>query len=165
MPTIYDSQQRPYSLTITLGGVKRVRKQLNIDLLNVYDGNPLVGQKDRPLDIVQTIDCIYVLIEPDAVKHGLNDESWAELMGPDCMQKAVEAFYAEWFDFFRQLNRPDSAKVIQKTRELMGAAVKEAENRIDNLDISAIVRTGFGSGSKESPGLSDLTPTDLLSVS
>ena len=159
MATFNDSVGRTYSFAITLGSVKRVRKALNVDLLNVYDGNPLVGEKERPLDVVAVIDCVYVLVEADAAKHQLADEEWAEAMGPDCMTAAVAAFYSEWTDFFRQLNRPDSAKVIQKTRELVGLAVTAAENRVEKIDPSAIVQAEFGNGSDGSRALLDSTST------
>lgn len=157
MATFYDHDRRPYTLSITLGGVKRVRALLGIDLLSPYEENRLVGGK-KPADLVDIIDTIYLLVSADADRHGLTDEQWAAAMGGEQMDAAVVVFYEEWERFFRSLNRPDAAGVIQKTRELMRQAVNEATRRVQSIDPGRIVAAAFGNTSSGLPESSEATP-------
>lgn len=158
MATFYDSEKRPYTLSINLGGVKRVRSVLGVDLMTPYEDNPLVGGR-KPVDLVAIIDVIYLLARDDADKHGLTDEQWAAAMGGEQMDAAVAMFYQEWERFFRSLNRPDAAGVIQKTRELMQRAISEAIKRVEAIDLGKVVAGAFGNTSSESAASSAGTPT------
>lgn len=158
MATFYDSEKRPYTLSINLGGVKRVRSVLGVDLMTPYEENPLVGGR-KPVDLVAIIDVIYLLARDDADKHGLTDEQWAAAMGGEQMDAAVAQFYQEWERFFRSLNRPDAATVIQKQLQIMQQAVQEAARRVEAIDPGKIVAAGFGSSSSESAESSAATAT------
>ncbi len=149
MKTIHDSANNQYTLAINYGGVKRVRSMLGIDLMTPYEGNPLIGG-EKPVDMIAIVDVIYLLVKDDADRHGLTDEQWAAVMGPQQMDAAATAFYAEWTDFFRSLNRPDAATVIQKQLEIMRQAVQEATRRLEAIDPGKIVEAGFGSTSNVS---------------
>ncbi len=139
MQSFTDSSGRDYSISLTLGAVKAVAAAAKVDLLDVYDSNPLVGSRSKPIDVIAVIDVVYLLCRKDCERHGVDDVQFSEAMGAAHMQAAVDAFYAEWTDFFRALNRPDSAKVIQKTRELLKVASMAAEARMDQIDLQGIV--------------------------
>lgn len=149
MKTFKDLQERDYSLVITFASVKSVKAKLGIDLLDVYDSNPLVGSRQKPIDIVSIVDVVYVLCLKDCERHELNDEGFAEAMGAAQMQAAVESFYAEWQDFFQGLNRPDAAKVIQKSRDLLLAAVTAAEAKLSTINPQQIIDKILGGGAAE----------------
>lgn len=166
MQTFYDSKNNKYDLAITFLGAKRVRAALNIDLLEPFAGNPLLGKDGGAPDVIAAIDVVFALIADQAEKKSLIseqyprlDEAWAAAMGPEQMLAARAALYEEWELFFRSLGRPDAATAISKTLEMLQATVTQAARRFDQINVEAEVAKAFGAAPTSSPESSASTPT------
>ena len=110
-----DRNGREWSIDLTIGTVARVRKQSGkrFDLLDpssVVDGEKLSTVLDE--DLAAVYEVLWYIIEPQAVAAGLNAEQFGESMAADCIIAAQAALFAEWLDFFRDVQRPDLATAL-----------------------------------------------------
>jgi hypothetical protein len=129
MAQFIDTQQTAWDVTITAATLRRVAQLLRVDL-----GNPLVSPDESdssqaPLirlatDIMYAVDVLYVVCKPQADDRGLSDEQFAARLGGETLEAAHAALEAALADFFRGLKRPDVCEAIEKTRQLIDAAVK-----------------------------------------
>ncbi len=132
MHTFTDTENRTWTLDLTIGAVKRVQALLNVNLLDPLGagakrrrGKDGKTKKPRPLvtrlqlDVVLLVDVIFALLKPEAEKRGVTDEQFASALGGDAAYQAFEAFMAEWRDFFQLLRRETEAKAIAANIELV----------------------------------------------
>ncbi len=76
------------------------------------------------------------IVEPDDAK------AFAENLAPNSLIAAKEAFFLEWTDFFRNLQRPEAAAVLEKLMMLHKKALEMtvarlADDRTKGLDMKA----------------------------
>lgn len=135
MHTFKDTEDRTWTLKLTIGAVKRVRSLVKVNLLDPLDhARQLSGKRHHPrpplvtrlqIDPALLIDVIFVMIKPEADRLEVTDEQFGEAMGGDAAYDAYLAFMAEWRDFFRRLRRQTEEKAIEANL----AMVKEDDER------------------------------------
>lgn len=157
MRTFKDSAGRTWSVSLTVDAIRRVRSLLNVDLCNLLDGDPpLLARLE--LDPVLLCDVLFAFVKPEADAQSVTDVEFGRAMGGDCLTLAQDALFQELADFFRQRRRMDLAKAIQKQSQLVAAAVRTAESKVEAISEEAAVASIFGNSSGNSPASSESTP-------
>ena len=152
-----DNAGRNWTVALTVDAIRRVRSLLNVDLCNLLDGAPPLLAK-LELDPVLLCDVLFALVKPEADAQSVSDVEFGRAMGGECLTLAQDALFQELSDFFRQRRRMDLAKAIQKQAQLVAAAVRTAESKVEAISEEAAVATIFGSSSGNSPGSLASTP-------
>jgi len=134
MQTFTDTENRTWTLNLTIGAVKRVRDELKVNLMDPLGGarpGNSNGRRRRPplltrlqLDPILLVAVIFVLVKPEADRQGVTDEQFAEALGGDAAYDAFVAFMAEWRGFFQRLRRETEAKAIDANLAMVAAEDK-----------------------------------------
>jgi hypothetical protein len=148
MSTFNDKNGDSWSVEITVGAVKEVKKLLSIDLMSLAteDSNTLTLLCEDALTLVNVI---YVVCKEQADSRGIKDEDFGRLFTGDAIEDATNALIEGITDFFPPRRRAVLAKGIQKMRELEDAALKRAESQIEEMDVDQFMEsalTEIGSG-------------------
>ena len=160
MPTQFtDNDSHTWDLTLSIGTVARVRKQLGVDLLAPHLGEPpLIARLHE--DPVLLIDVIYTIVQPKAEPLGVSGEALAEAIGGGAGLAAYLAFMEAMADFFQKLHREDLEKIVrtyqtvaekdvarnQATVERVAQiALRQAEAQVE-AKLAELERSGDGSG-------------------
>lgn len=155
MHAFSDSKGRRWLIDLTIGAVKRCRALVGVDLLD--PASPQPKSKDTPLshalyvDPVLLIDCIWAICLPDAQRDNVSEEEFLHAIGPDNAKAAALAFYDEWRDFFRGLDRTDAATLIEGHTRLMRLELEAAVRRIEARLASAMAEAANAGPSTTAP--------------
>jgi len=135
-----DSKGETWDVAITGATVKRAAHYLDVDL-----GNLTAAKPDQPAlltridtDIVFLVDLLFVVCKPQADARKLADVDFAERLAGETLRKAHDALLEALSDFYQSLGRPDQARAIEKQREVITAAVEEAEKAVAAIDASTV---------------------------
>lgn len=160
MKTFKDMNGRSWSLSITIGSIKRVKGELDVDLLaldkkysDIEDDTPLITK--IALDIELFCNILYMLIKPQADELDITDEQFGASLGGEGIFDAQAAFYAELSDFFQGLGRSDLVAAIKAQEKIIKLSVEKVEKQIAGIDLEKTVETldlsMFGKSSIDSP--------------
>ena len=95
MGTFKDTTGREWTITLTIGALKRIRSVAGLDLM------PLFGGQDKQeseavrtllLDPMRMADVVYAAIKPQLDEAQINDEAFGELLAGPVLAAAAEAF-------------------------------------------------------------------------
>lgn len=105
----------------------RVKSKLDIDLIDIEQGNPPLIQR------LGTDDLLIAQILEALLEKQINDtdENLYDLFDGETLIKAQTAFYEELSDFFRKSGKTHKAGMIGKMVELMQAAIAEATEKVE----------------------------------
>ena len=142
-----DRNGREWSIDLTIGTVARVRKESGkrFDLLNpssVVDGEKLSTVLDE--DLATVYEVLWHIVEPQAVAAGITAEQFGEAMAADCIIAAQAALFAEWLDFFRDVQRPDLATALDMLTTARARLAKAVAAKMATIDVEA-TRAKMGS--------------------
>lgn len=73
MHTFTDTQGRPWTITLNVDAIRRVRSVLNINLLEAIEGKLLERLITDP---VLLCDILFVVIQPEAIAKEISDEDF-----------------------------------------------------------------------------------------
>jgi hypothetical protein len=114
-----DGQGREWTLAITIGAVKRLKAALeDVDLTRIGEGDPPLCDRLTG-DVILLCDVLFCLVKAQAESLSVDEAQFAELLGGDVLRKAILAFWGELTDFFRDLDRPDVARLTEARRKLL----------------------------------------------
>ncbi len=88
MPTFKDALDREWSIEITVGEIRRLRKELGINLTAVFDRDSNVLQA-LASDPVILVDTLCILLEDTIKKRGLDEQSFNAGLVGDGIERAV----------------------------------------------------------------------------
>lgn len=162
MKNFKDNDGRDWSLAVTVISNKRLKAATGVDLFTVLDGK-LVNELTNDPELL--VNVIYVLCKPEADAAGITDEQFGARMVGDAIDRATAALFEDLTDFFPQARRELIRKAVAKVRQIETAAIGRATQKIDDLDVAALVRTALGDSSTGSPGSAASTPTPAPSAS
>jgi len=128
-----DNKQRDWDVSVTVASVKRVRTELNVDLLDVEDGKVI---KELIGDPILLVDVLYVVCKPQADERGVSDEDFGSSLAGDAIEKATEAFLKSLVAFFPSpKDRTAMERVMNATWDVMDRARDLVAQKLDeNLD-------------------------------
>lgn len=177
MKTFKDNQGRQWQVSVTVGSVKRVRGEVEVDLLKLGDGDKnLIGRLTG--DPCLLVDVLYSLCRPQADALGVTADQFADAMAGDAVEAATMALLGDIADFFPSGRREVMNKLVGKVREIDNLIGVRAGAMVDGIDPSAVAATATaeaeakmaqaltsGSGSTRPPASPASTPPPSPSAS
>jgi len=155
MHSFTDNEGREWHLVVTVNDVRRLRRDVGVDLVEVVTGD-LAGRLRS--DVVLLCDVIYALCAEQAEQAGVTDEEFGRALAGDVIDDATRALLEELADFFPGRR---------------GKALRAMIDRIDRLEEMALELTGeleetlevalraTGAPSSNSPPSAASTPAHL----
>ena len=109
MKSFTDNTGRAWTLSVTVGTIKRVRALCNVDLVGVISiesgAQPKVDLLERlGSDPVLLVDVLYAVCKPEADAKGVSDEEFGQAMSGDAIEMATTALLDEVIDFSPKRN-------------------------------------------------------------
>lgn len=157
MHTFIDNQGRTWAINIHVAAAKEVRARVGVDLYKLVDDG-FAGLGELLGDPVQLVDVIYVLCRGQAETQGITDEDFGRAMAGDAIERATDAFLAEFTDFFPNPRvRASLAKLIAKGNQMRDRLLDHAATELDRIDVESEARKLIAS-SGTSPASSASTP-------
>lgn len=142
-----DSQNRSWSIELTIGDVLRLKKESEgrFNLLEPEkrlqsDGREVELRTLLDVDLAEFFECLAILLEPQRAERGTSVEQFGLAMQADHLIAAQSAFFTEWIDFFQKLQRPDAAVTLEKLRKYRELAVKKVRQKLQETELAAIDR-------------------------
>lgn len=122
-----DTEGRRWTLNITIADVRRVRDQLDIDLMELVEGGLLERIAGDP---VLLVDLLYALCGDDAA--ALGDQAFGRSFDGDVIEQAQRAFVEAVIDFFPPAKRETLRRLMSKIEALEQKALNWMNTQIDN---------------------------------
>lgn len=162
MKTFSDNTGRSWTISVTVGTIKRVRALCGVDLANIITlepgKNPQVALLERlAADPVLLVDVLYAVCKPEADTKNVSDEEFGRSMAGDAIELATVALLDEVIDFFPEAKRQVFRKILDATRRFeikSKQALTEllADPELDGkIDAALEQLTNSSSTSRESP--------------
>lgn len=130
MKTFIDNAGRTWTVAINVDAIKRVRALLEINLLEVVEGN-LVEKLLR--DPVLLCDVVYAVCKPEADARSVSDEEFGRSMAGDAIEHATKALLEDLVLFSPSpRDRANLQRVLQTTWRMMDKARDLIEARLDS---------------------------------
>jgi len=149
MHRFHDEEKRPWDVRLTIADIKRVKAALALDLMEPatdLEGKPIPPEKLRQVpnlamvlqtDLLKFYDVLWVLLQPEAKKADIDEESFGRALAGESLINAHLAFLDEWQDFFDQLRRPAFGKLIAGNRRVVEKVYALAATKIEAFDLEA----------------------------
>ena len=161
MKTFTDNTGRTWTLSVTVGTIKRVRALCGVDLANIITmesgKTPNVGLLERlAADPVLLVDVLFAVCKPEADAKGITDEEFGRAMAGDAIELAATALLDEIIDFFPEAKRLAFKKILSATRRFEEIARKKmndllADGKFEDRLVSELERlTGLSANAPES---------------
>ncbi len=140
MKTFTDNTGRTWTLSVTVGTIKRVRALCGIDLANIITVTP----GDRPnvdlleqlaSDPVLLVDVLYAVCKPEADSKGVSDEDFGRAMAGDAIELATSALLDEVIDFFPATKRQVFQKILTATRRFESKSKEALEQFLSDPEL------------------------------
>jgi hypothetical protein len=144
MHTFSDTQGRPWTITLNVDAIRRVRSVLNINLLEAIEGKLLERLITDP---VLLCDILFVVIQPEAIAKEISDEDFGRSLGGDVLDVATTALLEELVDFFPSAKRTVFRKALAKLKQLETLAIETATRRLDCSELEERMKTALASTS------------------
>lgn len=123
-----DENGRPWTLSINIGTVKKVRGLAKVDLLDLRDGNLF---NDLSSDPVKLGDVLWVLCETEATAAGIDEIQFAQALAGDALDAATNALLEEIVDFFPKAQREILRKALATGRQMQERQMEKAIKQVD----------------------------------
>jgi len=157
MRNFKDENGKPWTLSVNVGTVKKVRGLAKVDLLDLRDGNLF---NELAADPVKLGDVLWVLCEDEAKAAGIDEIAFGRALAGDALEAATSALLEEIVDFFPKPQRDLLRKALAKGKEMQERSLAKAMKQVDKAlaewqDDDEL----SGSSSTNAPESSALTPT------
>lgn len=158
MKTFTDNAGRTWTLTINVDAIKRVRGLLDVDLLEVVEGN-LIERLIR--DPVLLCDVVYAVCKPEVDTRGVSDEEFGRAMAGDAIEHATRSLLEELVSFSPSpRDRANLQRVLEMTWKAMDRVRDVVEARLESGELDRMIEQALASATNssgdvpESPALS-----------
>ncbi len=138
MKIIKDLKGREWKLSITVGSVKRVDSELNLNIYKVADKDFLKTIIEDP---IKFIDMLFVLVEDQAKELDVDDIEFGKSFDGDAIAKSVNLFLEELVNFFPPSKRESLKKALAMTMEMTEKTGREMLKKLDEFDIDKEIDT------------------------
>lgn len=151
MGTFKDTTGREWTITLTIGALKRIRSVAGLDLM------PLFGGQDKQeseavrtllLDPMRMADVVYAAIKPQLDEAQINDEAFGELLAGPVLAAAAEAFLDAATVFIGATQGDAAAGFLRvataKRDEARKAAWGQAATKLAAIDVGDRVKREMG---------------------
>ncbi len=157
MRTFTDKAGGKWAIELPIGTIIRVKADSGgkFDLFEPWkvDGKSLTETLWE--DLGEFFELLAYLVDDQLTERGITAADFGKLMAADCIILARLAFFDEWRDFFRDLQRPNVAAALEKTTayqaKLLELVTKKMNDpRMTTLDqkmttkMEALLNNSFG---------------------
>jgi hypothetical protein len=155
MKTFTDNMGRPWTVTVTVDTVKRVKSLLGVNLLDAAGGKII---EDLVGDPVLLCDVVFCVIKPEADAKSVSDQDFGQSMAGDAIDAATRALLEELIDFFPSPKRVPLRKAMEKLRAFEARAMDEAMKRLESPELDQRLENALSGLSGTSPASSASIP-------
>lgn len=95
MGTFKDTSGREWTITLTVGALKRIKSVAGLDLMPLFGGHDKQESeavRTLLLDPMRMADVVYAALKPQLDEAQINDEAFGELLAGPVLAAAAEAF-------------------------------------------------------------------------
>lgn len=177
MSRFKDANHREWHLDITVNELRRVKKMVDLDLLDLEEGRTIARLANDPILLV---DVLWILCEDQAQKEGITDEQFGRSLRGEVIEHATEALFEALTDFFPPQRQILLRKLIetartmgQKERALVEMYVnspaleefmdQQIEELKQKLETALKKKPADGNSSMSLPGSAESTPENSVS--
>lgn len=157
MKAFKDTAGREWTISVTVGLIRRIKASLQIDLLDPYgedDSDASHAKPDAITRMVQSktmlLECVALALEDQFASQGTTADDVCESFDGSVLRAARSAFLDDYEDFSRSLGEPQIALAVKKVREGLTVAHAEAMRKINAVDLEAEICGGMSGEQPES---------------
>ena len=159
MKTFADNAGRTWTVAINVDAIKRVKGLLDVNLLEIVEGN-LIERLIR--DPVLLCDVVYVICKPEADEQNVSDVDFGRAMAGDAIEHATKAVLEELVGFSPSpRDRANLQKVLETTWRVMDKARDMVEAKLISSELEKSIEQALQNASDSSgdaPGSSGSNP-------
>lgn len=157
MHTWKDEQDNKWTIELNVDGIRRVRSEINIDLVEVLDGKLLDKLGSDP---VLLVDVLWVLHQEEAAKKDpkVDARGFAKAVAGDAIDRATEAFLEELTDFFPKRRRKRLQKVRKAANRMEEALLQIVDRKTEDPRLKKIVKKAEEDVDREFDRLAGISP-------
>jgi len=155
MATFADAAGREWVVDIDVAALRRVRKRLDLNLMDAIGGETLGRLADDP---VLLVDVLYVLCQEQAERDGISDEAFGRAMRGDALDAAAGAFLEALADFCPSRKAALLRKLVAKGEEAQETILARAETMLASGEIDRMLNSPSPRPSTGSPDSAASTP-------
>ena len=141
-----DKKDNEWFFDITIGTVSRVKKEMDLDILDMGDESFLKTIAGDPMKLGQLI---YVLLRDQVEKAGIKEEDFYHGFSGDTIDEATDAFLQALVDFFPKSERRTTQLMLAKTREVMEKSQVLMQQKLNEIDTDELTRTAMSQQNEE----------------
>ena len=138
MKTFIDNAGRTWSISVNVSSVKRVKDMLQVNLLEIVNGELITRLYEDPELLCNVI---YVLCRPQAEAQNITDEQFGESMGGDAIDNATAALLEDLVDFFPQARRTTLRKAQEKYQQMQQKAIEMVNAYLDDPQTMSVMES------------------------
>jgi len=155
LKTFKDTEGREWTVSITVDSIKRVKSLLDLDLLDLDNGQVI---ERLVADPVLLCDTIYVICKPQADQRGVSDQEFGRAMAGDAIDHATTALLEDFCDFFPSRKRQVLQRALAKLKEVELKMIAAADQRISDPALDEMIERVIGGISSGPTLLSAASP-------
>lgn len=130
MSRFTDAKQRTWIIEISIATISRIRSELDLDLLKVFDGNDNRANEIIS-DLVVMADCLYICCEEEATKQNIDSMEFGRGLHGEAVDAAVDAFLDALVNFFHGARRKAVEKMVSAALKVRKAVDEGIEQQVD----------------------------------
>jgi hypothetical protein len=168
--TFRDRDGREWIVEIHVGTIKRVREELEINLLALLA--PESDLAERLRDPCLLVDVLWLLCRDEATGRGIDSWTFGRALHPEAIEAGLNAILEGVVSFSQSGIRPAYQKLLEASREIQAAEAERIKAMVDGPMMDEIIQTmktrpsgpiGSSTAVTRSPGSSESTPTGIPS--
>ena len=140
-----DKNQQSWTIDLTVGLVLRITDTTKFNLLDSASAS-VPGDPNSNIaatlasDLREFWELLWYVIEDEASERGVNAEDFGKLMPPGALIDARVAFFAEWRDFFLQLQKPELELIVAKAEEFQAMAAQKMKEHLRHPSLKLLTQ-------------------------
>jgi hypothetical protein len=151
--TFIDFDDRVWQIEITIPDVARVKKLVDVNLLELVDVKGELFQRITG-DVIFLCDLLYAICKPQADAANITDENFGRGLRGDALEKGLDALFLAVADFFPKERRRLMTSLHQRLNRFGQAAIEMAAEELNRATSDETMRraisTAFGLGASAS---------------
>lgn len=156
MAKFADAAGREWVVDVDVNALRRVRKRLDVNLMDAIGGETLERLAEDP---VLLVDVLYVLCQQQAERDGVSDEAFGAGLRGDALDAAARAFLEALADFCPSRKARLLRRLVTKGGEVEERILARAEEMLASGEIDRVLSDSLSPRpSTASPDSSASTP-------
>lgn len=144
--TFNDTKGNNWNASITVGALRRVLAQTEIDLTRLFDDEKAEPVQKLLANPIVIADVVFAVVEPQATAKGIDAAAFGELLEGQALAEATDALLDALAVFFsaRQAEMGQAfAKVVANYRKAAATVWGRAVNMVEAVDPTAAAMEAF----------------------